>query len=90
MNPSVQQLSFPTLKDIVNNETDVIIVTHVNSPSDFYLQLVKNESIMRMITIDLHQFVETQLHALHNIEMGELPLGKLPKTIWAYYSSGGN
>lgn len=79
--PPMQKLSYSSLKYIVNNETEIIIVTHVNSPSDFYLQLVKNESVMKMITVDLYNFVETQFNTLQSIEMGELPLDELIKTV---------
>lgn len=61
-----------SVKEIVKNVVEPVIITHFNSPSDFYLQLVANNSTMKMIVDELYKSVQTEQRAVNHIEMSKL------------------
>lgn len=67
--PSDHYVSY--VKEITKNEVESVIITHINSPSDFYLQLQANVSIMKLIENKLNKFVLNTLSAVDHIEMSE-------------------
>lgn len=59
------------VKEISENEVESVIVTHINSPSDFYLQLHANVSVMKLIENKLSTFVFNTHSVVDHIEMSE-------------------
>lgn len=65
--PITQQVKF-SVEEIKKNDVQPVIVTHINSPSDFYLHLIANDSILTTITNELNKFVRTECSVTHCIE----------------------
>lgn len=59
------------IKEIIKNSVESVTVTHVNSPSDFYLQLDANYEIMKMIEEEMYKFIQINNNVIENIEMSE-------------------
>lgn len=60
-----------SIKEIIKNDVEPVIVTHINSPSDFYLHLIANDSIMTTITNELYKFIHTKHNGTLSIEGSE-------------------
>lgn len=63
--------SYSSIKEITQNVTEFVVITHTNSPSDFYVQLLANNEIMTMITDELYKFIQTENSLVEIISMGE-------------------
>lgn len=68
--PPSSTFNYSSIKELVRNRVDSVIITHVNSPSDFYLQLYDNDSIITTITNELSRFVQTTRSDVAFIEKG--------------------
>lgn len=62
-----------TVKEIVRTKVEPVIVTHVNSPSDFFLQLVANKGVLDMIEDELDKHVKSENGSVSvdHVEMGK-------------------
>uniref|UniRef100_A0A2S2NKN9 RING finger protein n=2 Tax=Schizaphis graminum TaxID=13262 RepID=A0A2S2NKN9_SCHGA len=69
------------IKEIVKTEVEPVIVSHVNSPSDFFLQLVANKAVLDMVNDDLDKHMKS--------EHGSIPVDhvKMDNTVYAVQSS---
>lgn len=63
-----------SIKEITKNSVESVVVTHINSPSDFYLQLDANYEIMKNIEEEIYKFIQINDNVVENIEMSELLL----------------
>lgn len=61
---------FSSVKEVVKGQVEPVIVTHANSPSDFYLQLVDNAPVIELVNDELSNFVKTKFSMVNQIEMG--------------------
>lgn len=61
------------IKEIVRTEVEPVIVTHVNSPSDFFLQLVANKGVLDMVEDKLDKHVKSKYGSVpvDRVEMGK-------------------
>lgn len=66
------KLSYSSIKEISHNVTEFVVITCMNSPSDFYVQLLANNEIMTMIANKLDKFVKTEQSIVEIIRMGML------------------
>jgi len=62
-------LEYSSVSEIKQNQIEVVRVTHVNSPSDFYLQLLENWSFLNKITTEMNGLLKTKVKKLNSIEM---------------------
>lgn len=75
--PSIENVKVPvktlnySIKEITKDVAEPVIITHINSPSDFYLQLIANNSAMKMVTDELYKFVHTKESHVNHIEMSK-------------------
>jgi len=65
------RFDYSSIKELTTNRVDPIIITHINSPSDFYFQLYDNNSIILMINNELSRFVQTDSSDVEFIEKGK-------------------
>jgi len=65
-------------KEIVKNEVELVVVSHLNSPSDFYVQLNANLEVFNMVDSELDRHVKSKHGAVpvDHVEIGELTLGE--------------
>lgn len=70
LNTGAQQ-SVLTIKEINKNSVEHVIVTHINSPSDFYLQLDANNDLKKMIDYEMYKFIQINNNVIENIEMSK-------------------
>jgi hypothetical protein len=61
------------IKEIVKTEVEPVIVSHVNSPSDFFLQLVANKVVLDMVNDELDKHMKSEHGAVpvDHVEMGK-------------------
>ncbi|XP_025195551.1 RING finger protein 17-like isoform X2 [Melanaphis sacchari] len=48
------------IKEIVRSKIEPVIVSHINSPSDFYLQLVANKAVLYMVDDNVNKHVKSE------------------------------
>lgn len=65
------QLDRLSIKGIKKNDVEPVTITHINSPSDFYLHLIANDSVMTTITNELYKFIHTEQSFTHCIKTSE-------------------
>lgn len=66
-----QRLDHSSIKEITKNEVETVVITHLNSPSDFYLQLRDNIPILKAVSDEVKKFVQKKQSALDEcIKMG--------------------
>ncbi|XP_022183496.1 RING finger protein 17 isoform X2 [Myzus persicae] len=66
------------VKEIVKNEIEVVVVSHINSPSDFYVQLHSNLAVFNMVNRELDRHVKS--------EPGAVPVGHVEMDITMMYA----
>jgi len=61
------------VKEIVRTEVEPVIVTHINSPSDFFLQLIANKGVLDMVEDELDKHVKSECGSVpvDHVEMGK-------------------
>jgi len=66
------------VKEIVKNQVELVVVSHLNSPSDFYVQLNVNSDVLDMVESELNRHVKSKHGAVpvDHVEIGESTLGK--------------
>jgi len=66
------------VKEIVKNQVEVVVVSHLNSPSDFYVQLNANLDVLDMVESALERHVKSKQGSVpvDHVEIGELTLGE--------------
>jgi len=64
------------VKEIVKNEIELVVVSHLNSPSDFYVQLNTNLDVFNMVNSELDRHMKSEHGAVPvgHVEIGELSL----------------
>lgn len=71
-------LQSQVVKEIVKNQVEVVVVSHLNSPSDFYVQLNANLGMLDMVNSKLERHVKSKHGSVPvgPVEIGELTLGE--------------
>jgi len=61
------------VKEIMRTEVEPVIVTHVNSPSDFFLQLVANKGVLDIVEDEIDKHVKSEYGSVPvvHVEMGK-------------------
>lgn len=67
-----QNVDLSYVKEITKNKVETVLITHVNSPSDFYLQLHDNTTTLKTVSDELNKFVRKKQSAVQCIEMSKL------------------
>lgn len=64
------------VREIVRNEIELVVVSHLNSPSDFYVQLNTNLNVFNMVNSELDRHMKSEHGAVPvgHVEIGELTL----------------
>lgn len=65
------------VSEVVKNKVEFVVVSHVNSPSDFYVQLRANLAVKDMVDTEINNHVKSELGAVpvDHVEIGKLALG---------------
>lgn len=77
------------VKEIMKNEIESIVVSHLNSPSDFYVQLNANSKVLDMIISELDRHIKSKHDdvPVGHVEIGELTLAWSPNIGVLWFSS---
>lgn len=62
-------LDYSSVSEIKQNQIVVVRVTHVNSPSDFYLQLLESWSFLNKVKTEMNGLKKTKVKNSDSIEM---------------------
>lgn len=69
--PVSYNFNYPSVRMITKNIIEAVIVSHINSPSDFYLKLLANNPIITKICDEIYKFVQTEHSSVKEIEMSK-------------------
>jgi hypothetical protein len=59
------------IKEITENKVETVLITFVNSPSDFYLQLHDNTNTLKAVSDEVNKFVRKKQSVVQSVEMSK-------------------
>lgn len=60
------------IREIMKGDVEAVVVSHVNSPSDFHLQLVVNHQLLETVLNMVQTFVLSDSNTVESIDLGKL------------------
>lgn len=67
----------PQIREVTKGDVEAVVIAHVNSPSDFYLQLLANQHLLETVNDMLHKCALSD-----NITIESINLGKLGRSLY--------